>query len=268
MAVSGSSEGWTIQWYRAGTLGNEERMAELVSAVGRLPFWTTPRKEGAAQRDFAFAADLPEGVARNERERAGALRTQVETRFANVAQAVEFGGVDVRGPSGRHLVAFGTVRPAVDEDVRYWRRQRRIRDAHVASPAAAVANLYLACCPPELVGDKMRIVIVQGRASTTAVVMDGWRLVDFVEYQMLEGQSLDAFLVNDWIDYVRQRHPSTRVEPEPLVVSAGPVPGFATWNPFASDGPVAAAQAGTIEELSGEMGFAAIAFGMALQGGN
>lgn len=268
MAVSGSRDGWTIHWYRAGTLGNEERLAELVAAVGRTPFWVVPRKEGAAQRDFAFAADIPEEIARAERERAAALRTQVETRFANVAQAVEAGGVDVRGPSGRHLVAFGAIRPAVDDDLRYWRRQRHIREPHVAAPAAAIANLYVACCPPDLAGDKMRLVIVQGRVTTTAVVMDGWKLVDAVEYQMLEGQTLDALLVQDWVDYVRQRHPSQRIAPEPLVVSAAPVAGFATWNPFAADGPVSAASPETIEELCGEMGFSAIAFGMALQGGN
>ena len=212
LAVSGTREtGWTIHWYHAGSLANEDRLSKLGDKVGSAPFWTTPRKEGAAQRDFAFAADVPDDVAITERERVLALRTQVETRFANVAEAIDFGGVDLRGSFGRHLVAFGAVRSVVDGDFRFWRRH--VREPHVASPAAAIANLYVTLCPPELAQDKMRIVVLQGRVTTTAVVMDGGKFVDAVEYEMLEGQTLDSYLVQDWVEYARKRHPAIAVNP-------------------------------------------------------
>lgn len=278
LSVSGSSEKWNVHWMHAGRLADEAKIETLAAKTGSSPFWTTPRKEGDAQRDVAFAVDIPDGVARSDHDRAEALRTQVETRFPNVADAIETGGADVRGPDGRHLVAFGAVSPKVDEDFRFWRRQCRIRQPHVAAPAAAIANLYLACCPPDIARDSAdreisRLVVVQGRVTTTAVLMAGWRLLDAIEYQMLEGQTLDAPLVAGWIDFVRSHHPGESLDPQALadqtlVLSAETLPGFRTWNPFAPGGNVAAGRGVDLAALSGEMGFAATAFGMALQGGN
>lgn len=278
LSVSGSSERWTVHWMHAGRLTDKSKLSVLAEKTGRTPFWTSPAKEGDAQRDVAFAVDIPEGLARGDRERAEALRTQMANRFANVAEALETGGADVRGPDGRHLVGFGAVERKVDEDFRFWRREARIREPHVAAPAAAIANLYLSCCPPEIAADAdgrgvSRLVVVKGRVTTTAVAMSGWRLVDAVEYQLIDGQSLDAPLVAEWIDFVCTRHPSMPLDREEmarrtLVLSDSPLDGFATWNPFAPDGNVGSAPGVDLAALSSEMGFAAVAFGMALQGGH
>ena len=200
MAVSGAPGLWRIHWCLSGTLGNKDRVAQLRELVGSSPFWTVPRKQGATQRDFAFAVDVPEGFARSERERVDILRTQASTRFSNVAEEIETGGVDVQGPDGRHLVGFGTIKSVVEDDFRFWRRECGVRRPHIASSAAAIANLYLQLCEVPQPSES-RMLIVEGDTTTTAVVIKGWRLVDAVEYQMVAGQPLDRILIEGWIDY-------------------------------------------------------------------
>lgn len=292
MSVSGRKGEWRIHWCLPGRLTDRDRLERLRRLVGRAPFWVMPRREGDEQLDFAFAVDLPD-VIRRERDRVAALRTQGEGLFPSSSDAVEVGAQEVRGPDVRHLVGFAAQWPGVEADFRFWRRDCRISRTHIASPAAAIANLaaqYVLGLKEESRAG-VRAFILVGDASAAGaraitVVLKDWRLVDAVQTRVEAGQSIDGILVRDWVGLVARRHPGLGVDPaavRPVVLSADGSPD--AWNPFAEIGGIGARSPAELaghasfpegerdphacgrDALVGGMSYSAVAFGMALQGG-
>lgn len=266
----GREEGWSVDWCLDGSLRDPQFVQLLVRSVGSSPFWVVPARRGGAMSSFALQIEVPEGVVETggKRVREQLLRTQVEQRFQGVAESVVLCGSEVDGPGGRHLVGGGAVRKEIEEDLRNWRKKTGVREPHVASAAAAIANLYAQLCPAEVQADgACRIVVAPGEATATAVVMDRWKLVDAYEYQLLEGQRIDAALIEQWKDFVKSFHKTQALDAVPLVLSPIPDPSGAlkTWDPFSNPNVRLAPEAR--ETARRRLGPACVAFGMALQGG-
>ena len=259
-------------------MGDSEFKAKFCALVGSRPFWVVPRRKSAAQSNFSCAVDFVKETLSDTtlKERVQFVRGQLKNRFLSVLDDVDINGSEIIGPDGAHLVGCGIVRSEVEEDYAFWRRilSSRLREAlrpriHIASAAAAIANLYALVAPQEVLRPS-RILVVDGRSTINAVVMKGWRLIDAVEYQRMEGEVLSQPLVAQWIDYVRSQHETEDIAPEPLVLtaSAEKVDGMDTWNPFAGPN-VSEESSGLLSAISEErsMAMAVVAFGMALQGG-
>lgn len=265
MSVRGGRDGWWINWCLDGSMRDRAFAAELGRRVGKTPFWVVPTRKGGAMNNFSLAIDVPEGA---DDQKAALLRTQVEQRFNSVAEAVVLCGVEIAGPGGRHLVGGGAVKSGIVSDLRNW-KSRRIREPHVASPVAALANLFSQLCPDDVLADgSCRIVVAPGEATVVSCVMDEWRLVDGVEFQMLEGQGVEPPLVREWTDFVRGSHPTLAAEPVPLLLAPRETAGaqFPTWDPFANAN--VHVDPSALEPIRRRFGPACVAFGMALQGGN
>ncbi len=265
MAVRGGRDGWWVNWCLDGSLRDRGFAAELASRVGKTPFWVTPTRKSGAMNHFSLAIDVPEGA---EFQKAALLQTQVEQRFNSVAESVVLCGAEIAGPGRRHLVGGGAVKSAILSDVKNW-RARKIAAPHVASPVAALANLFSQLCPDNVLADGVcRIVVAPGEATVVSCVMDEWRLVDGVEYQLLEGQEVEPQLVREWIDFVRGSHPTLSSDPVPLLLAPEGATGasFPVWDPFANAN--VHVEPSALEPVRRRFGPACIAFGMALQGGN
>lgn len=270
MQVRGDREGWSVDWCLDGSLREPQFVQLLSRSVGSSPFWVAPTRRGGAMSHFALQIEIPDGVEElgGGRVRDQLLRTQVDQRFHGVAEAVVVCGSEVSGPDGDLLVGGGAVRKEIEEDLRNWRKKMRIREPHVASPAVALANLYAQLCPAEVQADgACRIVVAPGEATATAVVMDRWKFVDAIEYQLLEGQRIDQALIRQWSDFVQSAHAGQRLDVVPLVLSPAPDPAgvLKTWDPFANPNVRLAPEAREIARR--RLGPACVAFGMAIQGG-
>ena len=271
MEVSGVEDAWSIRWALMGDLGESDFVRELSARTGRTHLWSSLTEEGALQTAAAAWIELPrsgeEGI--NPKEKVAALRTQTMNRFASVDEVV-LRGVEVSDGGGEpaHLVGGVALKRRVEEDFASWRRIMKIRFPHIASNSMALANAFLALYPRAQDASSCRSVFLEGRAITRAVLMQGWRFLDALEFRMLENQDrLSELLIRHWTDTIVARH-ALKTNPDPLVILGGDKPeGFAyeVWNPFSGEG--ARIDRAARDLVLGNLDLATIAFGMALQGG-
>lgn len=265
VAVRGGRDNWWINWCLDGSMRDKGFASELARRVGKTPFWVTPTRKGGAMNNFSLAIDVPEGAGDQMN---ALLKTQVEQRFNSVAEPVVLCGAEIAGPGRKHLVGGGAVKSGIVADLKNW-RTRGIREPHVASPVVAIANLFSQLCPDDVLADgACRIVIAPGENTVISCVMDEWRLVDGVEFQMLEGQTVELPLVREWIDFVRGSHPTLAADPVPLLLALDGEGGgaFKTWDPFSNAN--VHVEPSALDSIRRRFGPACVAFGMALQGGN
>ena len=270
LLVRGGPRGWLVEWAADGALDNRRFLHAVAGRAWLRDFWVTPTRGGSAQKDFAFAVETPDGevATLGGKTKALLLKTQVERRYPVVIEPIVMTGEEVQGPDGVHFVGGGSIKARIEDDIRLWRRLVGASRPHIASPAAALANVYLSLYPEaSRKATPCRILVAEGEI-VTAAVLDGWRLVDSVEYQMLEGQRVTAALVGQWRDFVRSGHPDAPLDPVPLVVGDGSRTdlrdGLEIWNPFA--GPRVRVKGVAAPTVTRHSGASAIALGMAMQG--
>ncbi len=269
--VTGQPGGWFVHWAKVGALGDPGFARELSEAVGGTPLWTPPGEDMAAQMSVTALIDTGgenDDTKLHARDRLIALQTQIRSRLEKViADASVICGGEVKAPDGdkRVLVGAGARAERIKEDYRNWRRRMGIVNPHIASPAAAVANLYLTL-HASVLPTALRLVVVEGRITTHAILMDGWVFVDSMEYRMLENQIVDEGLIAQWADFLARQH-ALPMTPQALVVSLDETanPPFECWFPLDSGGVRMAADAEPLLRQNPDL--AAMAFGMALQGG-
>lgn len=275
LAVSGHDKAWKIEWALPGHWEDPIYTRQLRERVWRRPFWTHPldRRDvthmAVGGIDLSFGTRKKSGLPSKEEMRA-AFRTQLLTRYTQVEGEPMLCGLQLQGPDGvTHLT--GAVRPRnlIRHDYLYWTGTVGIIHPHVASPAAAIANLYLALYPESSRRQTpLRLVVLEGRETTMAVLLDDWRLLDALQFRMMVDQHLDGVLLGQWIDFVKGRNP-LKGDPVPCVIKYDE-PGitcseYECWSPFWEQ-PLVKMDAGVAEILTTNPDLAALAFGMALQG--
>lgn len=272
VCARGGARGWSIDWAADGALGDKRFLHALSCRAWLRDFWVTPTRGGSAQKDFAFAIETPDPdvTSLSGKTKSLLLKTQVEQRYPVVIEPVVLAGEEVQGPDGICFVGGGSIKLRIEDDVKMWRRLVGARRPHIASAAAALANVYMALYPGDVRDSRpQRMVVAEGEV-VTAVVMDSWKLVDSVEYQMLEGQKLTRALIDQWIDFMRANHTAGELDPEPLVVGIGDhteaTDLLEIWNPFESK--QVRVKPAAAQTLSRRAGVAAVALGMAMQGGD
>lgn len=276
LAVGGRQDAWRIDWGMYGKLGDRHFAKRLSSKVWRRDLWTPPADAAAEQETVVCAIDLSlrrvddKPAAIGAREQVSAMRTQTLGRFSHAAEPSIIRGFSARGPDGKtHLVGAIARRKTIEEDFDGWRRVMGIINPHIGSNAVALTNFYLALYPEDYRKAKpCRILALEGRETTHAVLLDDWRLIDSIQYQMMANQRLDAALMDQWIKFFRGRH-SLADAPMPCIVETmddrTTDAGHEVWRPFQDTAAVQMDEVlrALIEE---HPDLAPLAFGMALQG--
>jgi hypothetical protein len=276
LAVKGHAGEWRIDWGLFGTRDDPGFARQLRGRVWRRQLWAPPWSGGAEQEMVVCGIDLQfyvsEASARiSASEKSAALRTQVMTHYAHASDPAFVCGIELRGPEGaRHLVGAAAQRDAIRASYREWRQDVGIIHPHIASNATALANTYLALYPEdERQRQPVRMLVLEGRDITHAVLMNDWRLMDSIQYQMMPGQRLETVLLEQWIQYFQDRHQLNNA-PEPCVFESydgiDAVPEYARWRVFTHAPPVRGDNT-VLELMDQHPDLAVLAFGMALQGG-
>jgi hypothetical protein len=275
LSVRGRDGAWSIKWGLQGNPYDQEFVRRLNSRVWRRPFWAPPvgssvdNEMALCTVDLSFHGD-GKGRVRNHEIKA-ALRTQVSGRLVQSAVPLCLHGFGIkdRDKGGRHLIGAAATQELIDDSYRFWKREVRIINPHIGSNAIALANLYLALYPREQRQARpWRMVVLEGHGTTHALLMHDWRLMDAIAYQMMEGQALDSVLLNSWVDFLSQDHqPDGAIETIVIETSQSRLTNanYEPWNPFTDTPLKMDAQAGALMEQHPQQ--AALAFGMALQGG-
>jgi hypothetical protein len=204
-------------------------------------------------------------------EVAAAVRTQMMSRYAHAADPSILCSLQQQGPDGStHWVGAVAMREVVKQTYREWNSGAEIISPHISSNAAALANTYLALYPEEKRAEQpVRLLILTARGGTHAVLMDGWRLLDSLHYEMVGAELLDPALVEGWIDFFASRN-DFKGSVVPLVTGLGAeaLAGeeVEVWRPMAAGGAVKAMSEGR-SAIDAHADLATLALGMALQGG-
>lgn len=267
MLVSQVGETWSVKWALSGALGEPIFADQLSSATGKTPLWTPPTEEGLAPSAVTIGVELSGGEVEGK-DRVAALKTQTSGRFANPVEVVTR-GLEISNGDEEESLLVGSVaiEKRVAGDFSNWRKIMKIRSPHIASTSLAIANAYLTLYRGGNPASKCRILFVEGRTRTRAIVMDGWKFIDSLEFRMMENQCLTDQMILRWIQEVGTRNVLPR-PPVPLVISRSSFQTGVTyekWEPFPN--PVVAADETVSKLLRENLDLATEAFGMALQGG-
>ncbi len=272
LCAHGNSGGWFIDWAFNGEIHNKRLLRAISDRIWFNEFWVTPSRSGSAQKDFTFAIDTvdPDVTTLGGRTKFLLLKTQVERRYPVLVDPVVYCGAEIHGPDGIHFTGGGSISDRIEQDILFWRRQAGIRRPHIASPAAAIANVYMAFYPEDCrKTNQKRIVVCEGEVAFAAI-MDGWKLIDSLEYHMLEGQRLSKALLDQWRDFALSNHTFRDTDFEPLIIGDGSTvssnSNLEVWNPFDSE-VIKIRSEYAQRTILRYPGAAAVAFGMAMQGG-
>lgn len=276
LAVRHRAGSWQVAWGVFGKRGDPEFARTLKDRVWRRDLWAPPWDIHADQDMVACGIDMSfvkssSKVGLNPRAIKAAIRTQVIARYPNTTDPVSVFGLQVRGPEGTpHWVGAAAPRKVVDQSYRAWNRDMGIIHPHIASNAAALANVYLALYPEtERKRSPTRMLVLEGRETTHSVLMEDWRLIDSLQYQMMHNQRLDMALIAEWGEYFRHRNEFSKT-PVPLVLETDGTErtddDLEIWRPLDSAGGVRMDSSSRV--LADKYpDLAALAFGMALHGG-
>ena len=276
LAVKGREGAWRIAWGLYGRRGDKEFARELRGRVWRRPLWAPPWDSSAEQEAVVCQVDLDlsqrkQAVPVSVRVARAALRTQVMGRFSFAAEPAVLRGLEMVGPEGaRHLIGAVARVGMMDREYSVWRKEFSIIHPHVGSSAAALANAYLALYPADrrrAAPDRM--LALEGRETTHAVLMRDWRLVDAIQYEMPEGQCLDTTLMDQWLRYFQTQYRLADL-PTPCVIRSREKHSLEesveVWSPFDGKPPIVIDPA-VLTLIREHADLAPLAFGMALQGG-
>lgn len=271
MQVSQLGDRWTVEWALPGIIGDPAFASQLSAATGKTPFWTSVTEEGALPSSVTVGVELP-SVARskkNAKMRVDAMRTQAQSRLANPSPVV-LRGVEIYDEDAKlsHLVGGLAIKERVEADFKSWRKIMKIRYPHIGSTDLAIANTYLALYEPASSDQSLcRIIFLEGRDRTRAVVIDDWKFVDAIYFQNMEGQTLDDSVIRHWTDDILSRRPFPEI-PKPLIILNGDSVAEVTsevWHPFSSSFVTVDPSLKKLVETN--LDLSTVAFGMALQGG-
>jgi len=274
LAVSGRAGKWRARWGLCGTYDDPAFVRALRARVWRRPLWAPPVGSGADQEMAVCGVDLSfhtnsTRVARPQEIRA-ALRTQVTGRLVQSAGPVAICGLDMRGSGGeRHFAGAAAPEKLIAFSYRMWRREIGIINPHIGSNAAALANLYLAFYPADhRAAEPWRMLVLVGRETIHALLLNDWRLVDAITFQLMENQIVNDTLLDSWVHFFKDSH-SLESPVVPCVIESPDSHARAAtceyWSPF--DHAPVAMDASVRELVSTHPDLASLAFGMALQGG-
>jgi len=179
-------------------------------------------------------------------------------------------GLELVGPSGEHhLVGAAAHLDTIDQHYRVWKKTMNIINPHICSNTVALANLYLTLYPKSRREHACKMIVLEGRETTHAILMDDWRLLDAIHYQMMEGQCLDYELLDQWVRYFTERC-QLKSDPSPCIVSVSPphhsMAELEFWSPLTEQPPTVRDET-TQMLIQAHPDLAFLAFGMALQGG-
>lgn len=275
MAVRGSPGNWAIAWAMYGQRFDPVFYAGLTKKVWRRPFWVSPWETGMEQESVVSHIDLSFQQAAGRRiggaEKSAALRTQMLGHFSYASEPHVMLGLEIRGPDqAQHLVGGVARESMINQQYAEWKRKAKIIKPHIGSTAAALANLYLGLYPEDARKTKPdRLLVLEGRESAYAVLMQDWRLIEAIRYQLPANQELDESLLAHWSGYMMERNHMNH-EPDLLVIQTGSRRGLPVscevWDPFSVRG-IMFAEPSSRNLVEQHPDLAAIAFGMALQGG-
>lgn len=275
LAVRGHGMHWTVEWALQGTRGDQRVYDELARKVWRRPFYVAPWEAGLDKEMSVSGVDVEFLLGgNNKRPRAAevdaAVRTQMMGRFTHAAEPSVLCGLQAQGPDGQpHWVGAVTLQDVVKQTYREWKSGAGVINPHVSSNAIALANVYLALYPAEKRAEQPgRLLVLESRGVTHAVLMDDWRLVDSLHYEKVGTQELDPLLVAEWIEFFAERN-EFRGSVAPLIMGLGTEAlaheDVEIWHPLAAGGPVRVLTTGRLQ-INERPDLAALAIGMALQG--
>lgn len=276
LAVSGGEGAWRIEWGLLGKMDDPAYARQLSHKVWRRPLWAPPldRREAAFINicgiDLSFGGNDAQAARLTAKEIRAALRTQTLGRIPHGSDSVMLCGLEMRGEDGeRHLVGAATAQGLIQHSYADWHERMGILHPHVGSSAAALANAYLALYPAaRRRKSPLRLLALEGREITLAILLDDWRLLDAIQFRMMEGQRLDTLLLQQWTSFFGDRN-HLEDAPTPCVIAydgAGNGPAsFETWSPFA-DADLVHNDFAVQDVMRENPDLAALAFGMALQG--
>ena len=276
LAVCGRPGAWTIEWGLFGARHDRRFAARLAKKVWRRPFWTVPWETYVEQEsvvmgiDLSFARDA-NGKRPGTAEIKAALRTQLMANYPHPAKPAALLGLEIRGADGpSHVVGAVAARADIQQSYVEWRSDVGILFPHIGCNALALANLYLALYPEAArTRNPHRLLVLEGRETTHAVLMDDWRLLGCIQYQMMAGQQLDRPLLEEWTTYCHKQY-AVPGEIIPCVLNTGREPDpdefGEVWSPFDNHPEVRCDQP-TRKQIMEHVDLAPLAFGMALHGG-
>ncbi len=277
LAVSGREGKWCVRWGLYGEMGESEFAKELSGRVWRRPLWAPPTEGDAEQGMTVCGIDLsflqegnPQARLRKADVRA-ALRTQVMGRLTQASRPAVLHGLELVGPSGElHLIGAASHQDTIDQHYRVWKKTMNVINPHIGANALALANLYLALYPERRRrASPCRMIVLEGRETTHAILMDDWRLLDAIHYQMMEGQCLDTDLLAQWVQFFTKRF-QLDPRPSPCIIDVAQpnhdIEGVEFWSPFTEQPPTVHDEA-IPALIQAHPDLAPLAFGMALQGG-
>lgn len=276
LAVSGREGAWRVEWGLLGKMDDPAFARQLSAKVWRRPLWAPPldRREASFINvcgiDLSFGGSDAKAAHLSTKEIHAALRTQTLARVAHGSDSVRVCGLEMKGdPGERHLVGAAAFQGLIQYSYAAWHESMGIIQPHIGSSAAALANVYLALYPPARRREApLRLVALEGREITLAMLLDDWRLLDAIQFRMMEGQRLDALLLQQWTSFFGDRNHLEDV-PVPCVIAydgiGQPAATFETWSPFA-EANLALADFELHDVMCANPDLAALAFGMALQG--
>jgi hypothetical protein len=276
LAVRGREGMWSIEWGLFGTRHDPQYARALSKRVWRRPFWGGSWDIGFEREVVTIGVDLSfvsaaDGKQPGTKEIKAALRTQLMARYPHPSKPSALIGVEMRGPGGeRHVIGSVVEREAVQHSYKEWNEDVGILYPHVGCSALAVANIYLALYPESLrAKNPVRLLVLEGREITHAVLMDDWRLLNCIQYQMMQNQKLDRPLLEEWIAYLQNDY-ALDTQPIPCVLKSreGLDPDYLgeVWSPFQDETRIKCDEP-TLKLIEEHADLAPLAFGMALQGG-
>jgi len=274
---------WAVNWSLAGKLGDGMFAARLSKLTGGRHFWVSPSEEGGLQVETTRVIEIPEGGLVAKGARADFFQTQIKSRFVN--ETVVFAGLRMKGVKmldgvvrkALHNVGGGAIKDNVKRDYLNWYSAMRIRRPHIASTALALANAYIALYPLEKrLAQPLRLVLLKGRSVYRAILMDDWKYIDEVVLPRMEGDDANVDVIRGrmegWIDYFRRQHPAVvgerAIVPLVIAVKETAVSDYEHWDLWGEQAmDKIDMTAATAEPILMNRDMAAVAFGMALQGG-
>jgi hypothetical protein len=278
IAVRGvKRNGWRIEWGMYGDLDeeNSDFLDRLPKKVWRRPFWAPFVDPGQGQSVVVRHVELMEsnGKGASNLKKDAALKTQVMNNFSYPGEKTVLKGLELHDRHDeRHLVGAVTRAEAVTKEYNGWRRDVGIINPHIGSNAAALANIYLALNNR---GDRLEtddcdcMLVMVGRENAVAVLMRDWKLIDSIETPVLANQGTDS-LIQMLIQHFDDNNSTSRRK-VPLLLETDFMDSAASqhydiWLPFEGVA-VSCADDKVMELMNTHKDLAAVAFGMALQGG-
>lgn len=266
---------WVVLWGLFGSTDIVEFNRDLKGKVGRRSIWVNVEDPGEGQGVVTRGIDLSmidRDIRRQKRiaEEKAAVQTQLAAHFGYVGEQAIIQKTEIFWSDGsRHVIGSMAREKVIAAEYEKWTQEVGLKPPHIGSCAAALANLYLALYPADQRrACPNRMVVQIGREEVRAVWLDDWRLIDSVREPILHRQETSA-IIQMLLQHFGQN--STGLEPptpcllQDEAYDAAPA-DVEVWRPFGEPS-VEMPDSDSRNTVMQHQGLAAMAFGMALQGG-